>query len=109
MASRSLSLVASEFQSLSARSIVAFSFKRIFALSELSQNPDVSVRLVSSASFASLAGVSKMPPQSLESVVDYADLLFQVFQKHVVLLISCYLRRFVSMIPVRIIAQHREK
>jgi hypothetical protein len=87
IASRSLSLAASPFQSRSARSIDAFSLRTVFALSELFQNPDVSVRLVSSASFASLAGVSKMPPQGLKPAVNGIDLLFQVFQKHGVLLI----------------------
>jgi hypothetical protein len=79
MASRSLRRFASEPQSLSDRSIAAFSFKTIFALSLLSQNPVVSVRRVSSASFDSLAGVSKMPPQDLDPVFDVIEVLFEVF------------------------------
>jgi hypothetical protein len=45
----------------------------------LSQNPVVSVRRVSSASFDSLAGVSKMPPQDLDPVFDVIEVLFEVF------------------------------
>jgi hypothetical protein len=79
MASRSLKRRASDPQSLSARSIAAFSFKTVFALSLSSQKPVVSVRRVSSASLDSLVGVSKMPPQDLEPVLDVIELLFQIF------------------------------
>jgi hypothetical protein len=79
MASRSLRRFASDPQSLSDRSIAAFSFRMVFALSLWSQKPVVSVRRVSSASLDSLAGVSKMPPQDLDPVFDVIELLFQVF------------------------------
>src|SRR5512142_1344819 len=86
MASRSLKRRDSVFQSLSARSRDAFSFKTVFALSLPSQKPVVSVRRVSSSRRASLAGVSKMPPQGLEPAFDIDELLFEVFQKHSALL-----------------------
>jgi hypothetical protein len=79
MASRSFTRRASDPQSLSARSIVAFSFRTMFALSELFQKPEVSVRLVSSAKRASLAGVSKMPPQGLDPAVYFIQFLLCVF------------------------------
>jgi hypothetical protein len=79
MASRSLCLRASDCQSLSERSIDAFSLRMVFALSVLFQKPVVSVRRVSSANFDSLAGVSKMPPQGLQPVFDDIDFLFEVF------------------------------
>jgi hypothetical protein len=79
MASRSLRRFESVPQSLSDRSIAAFSFKTTFALSLLSQKPVVSVRRVSSASFDSLAGVSKMPPQDFDPVCNVFEVLFEVF------------------------------
>jgi hypothetical protein len=48
-------------------------------LSELFQKPEVSVRLVSSAKRASLAGVSKMPPQGLDPAVYFIQFLLCVF------------------------------
>ncbi len=84
-----------DLQSLSERSIAAFSFSIAFALSVLFQNPAVSVRRVSSASFASLTGVSKMPPQDFEPVLDLVDLLFQIFYQHEILLAA-----FLGMVSV---------
>ena len=78
MASKSLSRLASVFQSLSERSIADFSFKTTFALSLLSQKPLVSVRRVSSSKRDSLAGVSKMPPQGLQPAFDVVELLLEV-------------------------------
>src|SRR5574341_149143 len=59
-----------------------FSLSIAFALFVLSQNPGVSMRRVSSSSFASLAGVSKMPPEGFHAGFDFSNFLFQVFQKH---------------------------
>jgi hypothetical protein len=51
----------------------------MFALSLLSQKPVVSVRRTSSASFDSLAGVSKMPPQDFNPAFDVIEVLFEIF------------------------------
>jgi hypothetical protein len=69
----------SECQSRNERSMEAFSFRMVFALSLLSQKPDVSVRRVSSSRRDSLTGASKMPPQGFDPAVDLVELLFEVF------------------------------
>jgi len=68
--------------SRSDRSIAAFSLSVVFALSWLFQKSGASSRRVRSLRRASLAGVSKMPPEGFYPVLDRGKILFQFVEQH---------------------------